>query len=163
MTWFGCLVASERYFSYHQSIILKKIKSWRLKTEKQLAFYNNLLSGKIEFSGKVFEVRDYLNDRKDSGLALEHYIYSQQAKTYKFWSEQDPELRKLFVIDTIILNEVGGTPDFKDLEKREVLKVVYNRSNIKFYSSIAPHENLYPYLKKEAISAEKFNWLNVLF
>ena len=53
---------------------------------------------------------------------LEHYIYTQQAKTYKFWSKQDPELRKLFVIDTIILNEVGGTPDFKDLEKSEVLR-----------------------------------------
>ena len=106
---------------------------------------------------------DYLRDRKDSGLALEHYIYTQQAKTYKFWSKQDPELRKLFVIDTIILNEVGGTPDFKDLEKSEVLKVVYNRSNIKFYSSIASNENLYPYLEKEAISPDKYKWLNVLF
>ena len=66
--------------------------------------------------------------RKESGLALEHYIYNQQARTYKFWSEKSSDLRKLFVIETIILNEIGGTTDYKDLEKGEVLKVVYNRS-----------------------------------
>ena len=31
--------------------------------------------------------------------------------------------RRLFVSETIILNEVGGTPDPGDIEKEEVLKL----------------------------------------
>ena len=65
-------------------------------------------------------------------------------------------------MDTIILNEVGGTTDPGEFEKKEVLKVVLNRSELKYYSSISPKDTIYKFIDKNKIEIKKYPWLNLM-
>ena len=65
-------------------------------------------------------------------------------------------------MDTIILNEVGGTTDPGDLEKQEVLKVVLNRADLKYYSSLSPKDTIYKFIDKKEIEIKKYPWLNLM-
>ena len=138
----------EKYLSYDSSLIKRELFRWGKKVKDQIDFYNQLLSGKVEIKGKEIPVADFIEDNLGAKSRLEDFIYEKQADTYEFWSRQPEEQRRLFVSETIILNEVGGTPDPGDVEKEEVLKVVHKRSRLKFYSSLGGTKELTDKLKK---------------
>ena len=149
--------------SYDASLIKRKLYRWERKVEDQIDFYNQLLSGKLKLKGSVVGVDDFIQDNLGAKSRLEDFIYDKQAQTYEFWTKQSEEMRQLFVSETIILNEVGGTPDPGDMEKEEVLKVVHKRSRLKFYSSLGGTKELSLKLKALKISTKGMKWLNTLF
>lgn len=153
----------EKYLSYDLSLIKRELFRWGKKVSDQIEFYNQLLSGKISLKGKSISVKDFIEDNLGAKSRLEDYIYEKQADTYEFWSKQDEEQRRLFVSETIILNEVGGTPDPGDIEKQEVLKVVHKRSRLKFYSSLGGTKELVEKLNERGIKTSGMKWLNTLF
>ena len=73
-------------------------------------------------NGVSVSVNKFVKENVDSKSALEDFIYEKQAETYEFWSKKSQELRRLFVSETIILNEVGGTPDPGDMDKKRGFK-----------------------------------------
>ena len=153
----------ERYLNFDSGIINRKLQRWENKVTAQISFYNELLSGSVTVNGTSVSVSKFVKENVDSKSALEDFIYEKQAETYDFWSKQPQELRRLFVSETIILNEVGGTPDPGDMDKKEVLKVVHKRSKLKFYSSIGSDEELAQKLRERKIETDNFKWLNTLF
>tara|TARA_B100000925_G_scaffold289647_1_gene272977 strand:+ start:4453 stop:6102 length:1650 start_codon:yes stop_codon:yes gene_type:complete len=153
----------EKYLSYDASLIKRMLSRWGNKISDQILFYNQLLSGKVKINGRDVKVDDFIRDNLGAKSRLENFIYSKQADTYEFWSKQSEELRRLFVSETIILNEVGGTPDPGDIEKKEVLKVVHKRSKLRFYSSLGNTKELIEKLNKRGVSTNGKKWLNTLF
>jgi hypothetical protein len=153
----------ERYLNFDPGIIKRKQSRWESKVAAKILFYNELLSGFVTVKDQRISVQNFVKENIDSKSALEDFIYEKQADTYEFWINQPKEFRRLFVSETIILNEVGGTPDPGNLDKREVLKVVHKRSKLKFYSSIGRDEELLEKLGKRKINTSKYEWLNTLF
>src|SRR5690606_22125538 len=96
---------------------------------------------------------------------LKDYVYSRQADVYKYWLGQSELNRAIFVIETILMNEVGGVDGDEALERMDVARVVMNRLDKPQYLSIGKKEFIHPYLRKVTsdihLKNEKF--LNALF
>ena len=150
------------YTKFDVSLIVKRLKRWERSTEKMYLFYISLLEGRVIIDGKEIDVKDFLDGMGRSRQILKDFVYAKQAEVYAFWAKQKKIDRVMYVMDTIILNEVGGTTDPGDLEKKEVLKVVLNRSELKYYSSISSKDTIYKFINKEMksqakVSLVKFN------
>lgn len=143
---------------------LIRLNNWKEKVQAQLNFYNSLLN---EFDEDEIGPKKYETIEKKFSIArneLKDYVLTKQAETYEFWSKQNELMKSLFVLQTILMNEVGGLDGEKGIERKAVAQVVLNRMKHSFYSSLSENDDLYPYLKKldsEQIAQEKL--LNVLF
>ncbi|MAW07237.1 MAG: hypothetical protein CME61_03030 [Halobacteriovoraceae bacterium] len=151
------------YLRFDSSIIKRKNKRWLNKIDAQIKFYNSLLSNNLKMNGQKISVDDLIKNNLDAKDRLKKWIYEKQADTYEFWMKQDVKMRQMYVADTIILNEVGGTPDPLDVEKREVLKVVFKRKGLSFYSTLGKDDDLNLVLEKRGINTQGQAWLNTLF
>jgi len=150
------------YLEFDSSLIVKRLERWENSAEKMYYFYISLLNGIVDVEGEKISVEKYLEGEGRSRKILKDFVYQKQADVYEYWSKQSKINRQLFVMDTIILNEVGGTPDPGDLEKEEVLKVVLNRSKLKFYSSLTPKDTIYQHIALSKVKPERFPWLNLM-
>lgn len=150
--------------------MVERLTEWEERTNKAYTFYKSLTEPQnqatIEISGvKTTPNRELIKEHNKAQEELKDYVYTKQAEVYKFWLEQ-PELpRAVFVLETILLNEVGGVDGEDALERIDVARVVMNRLDKPKYLSIGKKEFLYPYLKKVTsesnIKSER--WLNALF
>jgi hypothetical protein len=150
------------YLKFDISLIVKRLERWEKSTEKMYRFYISLLEGSVNIDGKTIPVKQFIEGNGRSRKTLKDFVYKKQADVYEFWTKQSRVNRVLFVMDTIILNEVGGTNDPGELEKKEVLKVVLNRSELNFYSSLSPKDSIYSHLEKKNIPTKKYPWLNLM-
>ncbi len=83
------------------------------------------------------------------------------AKVYSYWLKQPDVLRNLFVLETILMHEVGGTDPIGD-QRKKVTEVVLNRVNNKdyhFLRSSDPWEKLLGTNLRD----KKHWWLNVMY
>ena len=95
---------------------------------------------------------------------LMKFNFEKQREVYNFWLEQSELNRALFVLETILFNEVGGLDGRDALERKDVAQVVINRTQLPFYRTIEKKEKIYPYLEsigKKRLTQSK--WLNVMF
>lgn len=150
------------YLEYDISLLVKRLERWEIATDNMYSFYLGLLNGVIEIEGEKIAVDKFLDGEGRSRQNLKEFVKQKQIEVYEYWSKQEKIDRILFVLDSIILNEVGGTPDPGDLEKEEVLKVVINRSNLKYYSTLSSKDSIYEGLVAKKIPMEKFPWLNLM-
>ena len=151
------------YVNFDKSLIVKRLKRWEESTEEMYQFYIGLLNGETIIDSKKIKTLDFLAGKGRSRKQLKEFVYHKQAEAYEYWSKLSKLNRVLYVMDTIILNEVGGTNDPGDLEKQEVLKVVFNRSDLKYYSSLSHKDSILEYLDKKNIKTDLYPWLNLLF
>jgi hypothetical protein len=109
--------------------------------------------------------RELINEHNKATHELKDYVYAKQAEVYKYWLNQPELLRAIFVLETILLNEVGDVDGEEALERMDVARVVLNRMDKPKYLSIGKKEFAYPYLKKVTTSFHIQNerWLNALF
>ena len=150
--------------------MVERLVEWEERTNKAYTFYKSLTEPQnqspIEIAGvKTTPNRELIKEHNKATNELKEYVYTKQAEVYKYWLGK-PELpRAIFVLETILLNEVGGVDGEDALERIDVARVVMNRLDKPKYLSIGKKEFLYPYLKNimtdNAIKSEK--WLNALF
>ena len=114
-------------------------------------------------AGEKVKVDEFIEGKGRSRAALKEFVYRKQADAYEYWAKKKKLMRMMYVFDTIILNEVGGTSDPGDLEKKEVLKVVFNRTNLDYYSSLSAKDFIFEFLAEKNIKTKQFPWLNTLF
>lgn len=150
--------------------MLERLGEWETRTQRAVDFYRSLTLPE----NQVPAIAGDKNSTPNRALIREHnvatnrlkeFVYKKQAEVYKFWLNQ-PELpRAIFVLETILINEVGSVDGDEALERMDVARVVMNRLDKPQYLSIGKKEFIYPYLKKVTSDfyLENEKWLNALF
>ncbi len=150
--------------------MLERLTEWEQRTSKTLAFYQSLTlpenQHEIFVKGtKTSPNRELIAEHNRATEQLKDFVYQKQAEVYKHWLEQPELYRAIFVLETILLNEVGGVDGDDALERMDVARVVMNRLDKPKYLAIGKKEFLYPYLNQVVPESrfKKEQWLNALF
>jgi hypothetical protein len=160
----------ESELSKGKNRILERLTEWEERTKRTYDFYYSLTLPE----NQVPSVAGDKNSTPNRQLIIEHnqaadrlkeFVYTKQAEVYHYWLNQ-PELNKaIFVLETILLNEVGSVDGEDALERMDVARVVVNRLDKPKYLSIGKKEFIYTYLKSMTsdIRLKEEKWLNALF
>ena len=140
-----------------KEIQLSRLKEWRDRTKRSYRFYLKAKNNQLGHGDKMVKAKS------KARYALKEYNRQKKEEVYRFWTKQDPLMRILFVMETILYNEVGGIDGRDALERKDVAQVVINRSKIPFYSSLTYKDEIFANLKKKPSKLSRFKWLNVLF
>ncbi len=150
--------------------ILARLTEWEERVSKTFEFYKSLTQTEnqkvIMVNGvKTTPNKDLIKEHNRAAEELKRFVYTKQAEVYNYWLHQPELTRAIFVIETILLNEVGGVDGEDALERMDVARVVVNRLDKPKYLSIGRKEFIYPYLKKITTDFHLQNekWLNALF
>ncbi len=150
--------------------IIDRLTEWEERTKRTRDFYQSLTLPE----NQIPVVAGDRNSTPNRQLILKHnmaadrlkdFVYKKQAEVYKHWHDQSELSKAIFVLETILLNEVGGVDGEDALERMDVARVVMNRLDKPKYLVIGKKEFLNPYLNK-VIADEKIKkerWLNALF
>jgi hypothetical protein len=143
--------------------LIPRLKEWSDRTARMIGYYKSLKKNKIQIGQQIVNADQLLKNKDEARLNLKRYSLKKQAEAYRFWKKQPIELRALFVLDTILYNEVGGLDGRDALERKDVAQVVINRVDLDEYNSILMTDSLFPYLSQKAAAIITNPWLNVLF
>ena len=150
--------------------LLERLTEWEERTSRTYAFYKSLTlpENQVEVvvdGSKTTPNRELIREHNQASNRLKEFVYKKQAEVYQYWLHQPELARAIFVLETILLNEVGGVDGEEALERMDVARVVMNRLDKPRYLAIGENEFIYPYLKKVTsdfhLKDEK--WLNALF
>lgn len=144
---------------------LIRLQEWEGRISDNLDFYESLRQNKV-LVGDHYESGEQILDKKSKDrYELKNYVIQKQKDSYEYWKKETELMRALFVIETILFNEVGGIDGRDALERKDVTQVVLNRFKDSFYNSIQEREPLYPLISsKEQKGPIRTNpWLNLLF
>lgn len=149
---------------------LERLTEWEERTERTLSFYRSLTqpeNQKVIVIGGVQTTanRELIKEHNKATHDLKEFVYKKQAEVYQYWLNQPEITRAIFVLETILINEVGGVDGEDALERVDVARVVMNRLDKPRYLSIGENDFIYPYLKKVAgdFNLKNEKWLNTLF
>ncbi len=149
--------------------VLERLTEWEHRTTKTLKFYRSLTLPEnrqvIVVNGeKSTPNRLLIEEHNRATDELKKFVYGKQAEVYKYWLNRPELLRAIFVLETILLNEVGAVDGDDALERMDVARVVMNRLDKPKYLSIGKKDFIHPYLKDIAPEATLKNerWLNAL-
>lgn len=150
--------------------LLERLGEWEDRTRRTLNFYQSLTlpdnQKQIIVNGeKSTPNRELIKEHNKNTEALKEFVYTKQAEVYKYWLNQPEITRSIFVLETILLNEVGPVDGDDALERMDVARVVLNRLDKPKYLSIGKKEFIYPYLKNitSDFHIQNERWLNALF
>jgi hypothetical protein len=142
---------------------ISRMNEWKARVNRAIEFYSMLRDGKIKEKGHSFSTNNLLEKRAKARYILKDHVLEKEAKAYRYWMNQSEILQAIYVIDTILFNEVGGIDGRDMLERKDVAQVVINRYRDSFYNSIDKKESLFPYLKLGEKKITSNPWLNVMF
>ncbi len=149
--------------------ILERLGEWEERTARTLSFYKSLTlpdhKTPIVVNGETTTAnKELIKQHNQATERLKDFVYTKQAEIYNYWLNQPELARSIFVIETILLNEVGGVDGDDALERMDVARVVVNRLDKPQYLSIGKKEFIYPYLKKVTTDQhlKDERWLNAL-
>lgn len=164
------LAKIESELSRGKTRILERLTEWENRTEKTYEFYKSLTLPQNQVAlktGDKFSTRNrqLIQEHNKASDRLKDFVYKKQAEVYNYWINRPELTRAIFVLETILLNEVGGVDGDDALERIDVARVVMNRLDKPKYLSIGKKESIYPYLKKITSDAHIIHerWLNALF
>jgi hypothetical protein len=148
----------------------RRFQEWESRVSRMLDYYDSLKKNKVKVGGH-FETGDQIIESQAKARAeLKEFVFNKHKDVYNYWQSKDEIYRALYVITTILFNEVGSIDAPHALERRDVTQVVLNRVNNPKYNFIPTSDFLYDYLAKpsgpedEKKKPIKDNpWLNVLF
>lgn len=143
-----------------QDKLVERLTEWEKRTQEGYDFYSSLI--KPENARKSRElVKNYMKASQD----LKDFVYQKEAQVYKYWHSKNDLMKAIYVIETILLNEVGPVDGEDALERIDVSKVIMNRLDKPQYLYIGEKEFLYPYLIKQVSVKDirRETWLNALF
>lgn len=142
---------------------LERLQRWQSRLEARYQFYQNILDHKVVRNGKKLDLQKFITQENSARHDLEKFVNEKERDTYLFWARQTELMQALFSIETILYNEVGAL-DREALERRDIIQIVINRSEMPYYWILAPEDHLYkelPHEKGRLIVGNK--WLNILF
>lgn len=153
-----------------KSRLVERLDEWEDRTRRAHDFYRSLTLPE----NQVQAIAGDKNSTPNRQLILQHnrasdqlkeFVYTKQAEVYNYWLNQPELTRAIFVLETILMNEVGGVDGDDALERQDVARVVMNRLDKPKYLSIGKKEFIYPHLKKVTTDFHIKNerWLNALF
>lgn len=150
--------------------VIERLTEWEERTTKSAQFYRSLTgqenNTEIIVDGKKTTKNKLLvNQHNEATHALRDFVYSKQAEVYDYWLGQSESLKAIYVLETILLNEVGGVDGDDALERMDVARVVMNRLDKSKYLALSEKDYLYSYLSKkvEPSRIAQETWLNALF
>lgn len=156
LEWILKRVERSLYDGYNTHI--ERLDEWLARTKLNYNFYKDIIQ--IENQKKA---KKLVKAKNQATVKMKKFVYSKQAEVYRWWTKQSDLMRALFVLETILFNEVG-TVDGKDaLERYDVAQIVLNRIDDEFYSSLDPDQEIVKYLKMDYKEYAKYKWLNALF
>ena len=160
----------EKELDRGQKKILERLTEWHDRTKRTLGFYQSLT---LQDNQKLITVngvkttpnKELIKEHNIATERLKKFVYTKQAEVYKYWLNQPELTRSIFVIETILLNEVGSVDGDDALERMDVARVVLNRLDKPRYLSIGKNEFVYPYIKNitSDFHLQNERWLNALF
>jgi len=149
---------------------LERFTEWEDRTIKTLKFYQSLTldenTREIIVNGKKTSKNKLLiAEHNQATEALKDFVYNKQAEVYKYWLSKTELEKAIFVVETILMNEVGNVDGEDALERMDVARVVMNRLEKPNYNRIEVNDFVFPYIRSltqdSKIAEEK--WLNILF
>ncbi|MBL7665777.1 MAG: hypothetical protein JNM93_11640 [Bacteriovoracaceae bacterium] len=162
--------AVEGHIDRGYALQVKRLNEWEDRTKKSYDYYLSVLKdtklpATTTNADGLTRTQFLMKQKAEATFALRDYVYKKEAAAFEFWSQQTELMKALFVIETILFNEVGEVDGREATERKDVTQVVINRHDIPFYQKIDPTEDLYTYLLRTFPDAEiqKQHWLNVLF
>lgn len=164
------LSALDIHLSRGKNQILRRLGEWSSRTGRTIDFYESLNSDKVKVHDHFESASELLSNREKARYILKDFVLRKEKESYAFWSRRPPLLQALFVLETILFNEVGGLDGRDALERRDVAQVVINRHSLTEYNQITTREPLYAYLMEDAETKGKAKggavkddtWLNVM-
>jgi hypothetical protein len=154
-----------RWFAQSTAVIIKRFENWKERSDRSIAFYQNLVNGKLPTLGENSQIKDataLLEERARSLYTLRDFVLTKEAQTYEYWSKKSELFQALFAIETILANEVGLLDGPHGLERRDVAQVVINRFDNLSYNQFAATDLLPKYINAQ-VNLKTNMWLNVLF
>lgn len=163
------LTKIESELSKGKEKVIERLSEWESRVQRTYDFYKSLTLPE----NQVQSVAGDKNSTPNRQLILEHnkaaeelkkFVYTKQAEVYQHWMNRPELLKAIYVLETILMNEVGGVDGDDALERMDVARVVINRLDKPKYLSIGKKEFIYPYLKKVTTDFHLKNetWLNAL-
>ena len=138
----------DKYLKKHRPRgVLERLRSWNKRAE-----------GKIAFLQSISE--DYLQKKISAEHSLKTFVLDKLAETYTFWANKEEFLRALFVLETILFNEVGRVDENSGLERRDIIQVIFNRLGEKKYNSFEKDDPLLSAVS--SVRQPKDHWLDVM-
>ena len=151
----------ERQLRRGKNVQRSRLKAWKKKVTKAISFYNGLLND-FEYKKEVSD--KFLKLLTQTRYQLLNFTLKKNSDVFKFWNSQKDLFKALFVLETILYNEVGGIDGQAGLERRDVAKVVINRLKDPSYNQLKKSEPLREYLAPlSSALIDKDKWLSVLF
>ncbi len=153
-----------------KNIVLERLNEWEERTQKTFNFYESLTlkenTKEVIVSGvKISPNKLLIKEKNLASDALKDFVYKKQAEVYKYWLSKSELEKAIFVIETILMNEVGSVDGDDALERMDVARVVLNRYHRPKYLDMSSKEFIFPYIhsltQDSKIKSEK--WLNILF
>lgn len=136
---------------------LARLAEWKERTQEAYDFYSDIIKLKNKEKAKQL-----VHEKNQATIKLKEYTYSKQADVFMFWQKQPELMKALFVLETILYNEVGSVDGVDGLERADVVKVVLNRMKIPFYRTLEKTQPLWKYIPLSEEEIQKEHWLNVL-
>jgi hypothetical protein len=130
---------------------LNKLAEWEKREKLRFEFYNKVFHSSDKSLAKL------VSEKNNASESLQSFIYKKQADTYKYWMKEDERLRKIFIMENILYNEVGNLDPLK-VERKEILRIIYKRTTTPPYNLLLPHQKISKYLNN--IQTDKYKWLN---
>ena len=137
---------------------LARLEEWKARAQDNYEFYKEIIKSKNRDKSKKI-----ISEKNEASIQLREFVYSKQAQAYRFWAQQSELMKSLYVLETILFNEVGTVDEPWGLERRDVAQVVLNRMQDDFYRSLDPNQPIVQYLNLDKSTYAKEHWLNVLF
>lgn len=131
-----------------------KISNWLKREQKRLKFYKSIIQADQK------ELAALVSKKNNATQKLKEFVYSRQAEVYRFWTKQSLELRKIFVIENILYNEVGYL-DALGVERQEILEIIHRRTKTPPYERLTKFQMISD--KLSGIDTNQFKWLNTYF
>lgn len=148
-----------------QKVLVTRFDEWTQRSERSLAFYQDLADGKkikTDSAAAATDVATVLEDRARSLYNLKEFVLKKEAEVYTYWSKKSELYQYLYALETILYAEVGRIDAPDALERRDVAQVVINRFSHPVYSEISAADSIFEYLPKDT-KTKDYKWLNVLF
>lgn len=154
----------ERQLRTGKSKILERLTEWSERTGETIDFYESVRNNKIKVKDHFETGEQLIAEQSKAKHVIQQYVWEKLGQTYSFWKKRNELMQALFVLETILFNEVGTVDGESALERRDVLQVALNRYNMDEYSIIPKDDVIFNFVadenQKEKVETNR--WLNLM-
>ena len=141
-----------------------RLYEWEQRSQRIHDFYQSILDGRYIEHGKVIKSDDVVKIKSSDRFNLSEFVTSKFTQVYQFWATQDELMKYLYVIDTILYNEIGEIDSPDNLERKDITQIIINRFYEKKYNRLSTLDSLWKNLFGNFDKKTDENlWLNLLF